>query len=109
MDKSSLATEGGATMVEMIVFTAIIVGSLASAILYLGNASQERIEKGQAVFSRHELHEPVASTGGGGTGGPASGGDSGIHPVVVEPSGGDDSGGVSDSGDANEDGEEEVD
>ena len=79
---SVLKSELGASMTEMVVFTAIIVVALGGAILFLQTSSQERIEKGQAVFSSHELRDPALSSASSSN----AGGNipDGHHPVVVD-------------------------
>lgn len=74
--------ELGASMTEMVVFTAIIVVALGGAILYLQTSSQQRIEKGQAVFSAHELRDPALAASSSSSGGATV--PDGHHPVVVD-------------------------
>ncbi len=77
--KSQNERELGTTMTEVVVFTAIIVGSLVGAIFFLQESSEERIKKGQAVFSAYELEQPSTTAARGG------GGHDSDDPVVIVP------------------------
>lgn len=56
----------GATLFEVVVFTAIIVGIVGGTILYVQMAAEQRVSQAKAVHDRYELGEPGYSTGGPG-------------------------------------------